>query len=124
MTFTPQPPHNHGNRDPLAQSFLGLCENGIFVTSIDLYFQSKSSATPVQVQLRTMVNGYPTQTIIPFGQVFVDSADVNTSTDASEATTFTFPSPVFLKENAEYAFVAKANDDTYNCILQEWDRKL
>jgi hypothetical protein len=106
-------PHRHPNRDPLAQSFLVDSTNGLFVTSVQLYFSSKSSATPVQVQIRTMANGYPTQTIVPFGQVFVDAADVNTSTDASEATTFTFPSPVFLKENTEYCFVAKSNDDTY-----------
>ena len=123
MTFTPAPRHNHGNRDPLAQSFLVSDENGIFVTSIDLYFQTKSSTTPVQVQLRTMVNGYPTQTIIPFGQVFVDNDDVNTSEDASVATRFTFPSPVFLKENAEYAFVAKANDDTYNVFTAKMGQK-
>ena len=102
------PPHSHPNRDPLAQSFMVDSASGLFITSVQLYFSSKSSATPVQVQIRTMVNGYPSQTIVPFGQVFVDAADVNTSTDASEATTFTFPSPVFLKENTEYwKFVIK-----------------
>ena len=104
----PQP-----NPDPVAQSFLCDIENGMMVTSVDLFFSSKSSVTPVQVQLRTMANGYPTQTILPFGQVFVDSADVKTSTDASEKTTFTFPSPVFLRENEEYAFVVKSNSDLY-----------
>ena len=123
QSFNPQPPHRHPNRDPVAQSFLVEAENGIFVTSIDLYFQSKSSATPVQVQLRTMVNGYPSQTIVPFGQVFVDSSDVNVSSDASSATTFTFPSPVFLKENTEYAFVVKSNDDTYNMYTARMGQK-
>jgi hypothetical protein len=114
----PQP-----NPDPIAQSFLCDIENGMFVTSIDLYFRSKSSVTPVQVQLRTMVNGYPTQTIIPFGQVFVDSADVKTSTDASEKTTFTFPSPVFLRENTEYAFVVKSNSDLYTIYSARMGQK-
>ena len=117
------PPHSHPNRDPLAQSFLVDSANGLFVTSVQLYFSSKSSATPVQVQIRTMVNGYPSQTIVPFGQVFVDAADVNTSTDASEATTFTFPSPVFLKENTEYCFVAKSNDDTYTIYTAKMGQK-
>jgi hypothetical protein len=101
------------NPDPVAQSFYIDYKNGLYLTSVQLYFSNKSSATPVQVQIRTMVNGYPSQTIVPFGQVFVDAADVNTSTDASTATTFTFPSPVFLKENTEYAFVAKSNADDY-----------
>ena len=115
--------HTHPNRDPLAQSFLITRENGLYITSIDLFFQSKSSISPVQVQLRTMTNGYPTQTIVPFGQVFVEAGDVNTSTDASVATRFTFPSPVFLKENTEYCFVAKSNDDTYNVYTARMGQK-
>ena len=102
-----------GNRDPIAQSFFVDSTNGMFLTSCQLFFSSKDATSPVQVQIRTMVNGYPSQTIVPFGQVFVDSDDVNVSTDASEATTFTFPSPVFLKENTEYCFVAKSNSDSY-----------
>ena len=117
------PPHRHPNRDPIAQSFFVDSSNGLFITSCQLYFSSKSSATPVQVQIRTMVNGYPSQTIVPFGQVFVDAADVNVSSDASEATTFTFPSPVFLKENTEYCFVAKSNDDTYTIYTAKMGQK-
>ena len=117
------PPHRHPNRDPVAQSFFVDSSNGLFITSCQLYFSSKSSATPVQVQIRTMVNGYPSQTIVPFGQVFVDAADVNISSDASEATTFTFPSPVFLKENTEYCFVAKSNDDTYTIYTAKMGQK-
>ena len=37
-----------------------------------------------------MVNGYPTRTIIPFGEITKGASDITTSTDASEATTFTF----------------------------------
>ena len=56
-------------------------------------------------------------------QVFVDSADVKVSSDASEKTTFTFPSPVFLKENTEYSFVVKSNDDTYNMYTARMGQK-
>ena len=52
-----------------------------------------------------------------------DSADVKVSSDASEKTTFTFPSPVFLKENTEYSFVAKSNDDTYNMYTARMGQK-
>jgi len=99
--------------DPIAQTFKVDDKDGIFLTSIDLFFSSKDSAKPVQVQIRTVEQGYPTTTIVPFGQVFVESSDVNTSTDGSEATTFTFPSPVFLKQNTEYCFVAKCNSPNY-----------
>ena len=81
--------------DPVAQSFLIDERGGAFVTSVDVYFQTKSDIVPVQCQIRTMQNGYPTTTILPFGQVAVEAADINISDDASLATTFTFPSPVY-----------------------------
>jgi hypothetical protein len=61
-----------------------------------------------------MGNGYPTSEGLPFAQIAVDSGDITTSTDASEATTFTFPSPVFLSNNTEYSICAIANTDAYN----------
>ena len=60
-----------------------------------------------------MVNGYPTTEVLPFAQVAVASSDITTSTDASEATTFTFPSPVFLSNNTEYSICAIANSDEF-----------
>jgi len=121
--FSSQPRHSHRNPDPIAQSFRVDADNGLFITSLDVYFRSKSSVTPVQIQLRTMVNGYPSEIIIPFGQIFVAADDVSISTDASEATTFTFPSPVFLKENTEYAFVVKSNSKDYNMYTARMGQK-
>ena len=60
-----------------------------------------------------MVNGYPTSEIVPFGQTVVASGDINTSEDATSATTFTFPSPVFLSNNTEYSICAIANSDAF-----------
>jgi len=57
--------------------------------------------------------GYPTKRVIPFGEVTVAAADISTSTDATTATTFTFPSPVFLQGGEEYCFVALTNIDEY-----------
>jgi len=99
--------------DPICQSFLVDQKDGIFVTSVDLFFASKSSVLPATVQIRTMVNGYPTSEVVPFAQVAVASGDITTSTDASEATTFTFPSPVFLSNNTEYSICAIANSDDF-----------
>jgi len=102
-----------GNRDPIAQSFFVDSTNGMFLTSCQLYFSSKSSVTPVNVQIRTMVNGYPTTTVVPFAQQAVDATDITVSTDASEATKFTFPSPVFLQNGIEYAFCVITNNTDY-----------
>jgi hypothetical protein len=111
------------NRDPVAQSFTTDTPNGIFVTSVDLYFSAKSTTQPVTFQLRTMHNGYPTRTIIPFGQVVKAAADISTSTDASVATTFTFPSPVFLQDQTEYCFVALCNTDEYTIYTARMGQK-
>ena len=100
-------------RDPICQSFYVDRPDGVFVTSIDLFFSSKSTTLPVTMQLRTMVNGYPTTEVLPFAEVNVAAANINTSTDGTEATTFTFPSPVFLQAGKEYGFVALANVDDF-----------
>jgi hypothetical protein len=100
--------------DPICQSFMVDQKDGIFVTSVDLFFRTKSSVMPVNLQIRTMVNGYPTSEIVPFAEVSVASGDITTSDDALSATTFTFPSPVFLSNNTEYSICAIANDNNYN----------
>ena len=102
-----------GWRDPVCQSFMVDQEDGLFMTSVDLFFATKSSAIPVTVQIRTMVNGYPTSEVVPFSEINVAAADVTTSTDASEATTFTFPSPVYLSNKTEYAICILANTIDY-----------
>ena len=102
-----------GRRDPVSQAFFVDQEDGMFITSIDLFFSSKSSSLPVTLQIRTMFNGYPTETVLPFGEVTKQASDISTSTDATTATTFTFPSPVFVQANTEYAFVALCNNDDY-----------
>ena len=99
--------------DPVCQSFMVDQTDGIYVTSIEIFFASKSSSIPVTTQIRTMVNGYPTTTVVPFGEITVDAADISTSTDAATATKFTFPSPVFLQNGIEYAFCVISNTDEY-----------
>jgi hypothetical protein len=55
--------------DPLSQSFSieGYSE-GLFVTSLDLYFQNKSDTRPVTVYVVSTENGIPTYKILPFSQ--------------------------------------------------------
>jgi len=117
------PPRGFRGRDPVAQSFYVDTIGGIFVPSIDLYFSSKSSTMPATVEIRTMVNGYPTREVLPFGQVNVAAADINVSTDASVATTFTFPSPVYLQPMQEYCFVALANTTDHTIYTARMGQK-
>ena len=116
--------------DPLAQSFLvdsTAHPSGVFVTSIDVAFASKppvSDETPIRLELRPMVNGYPSSTEI----VAAISADGRAAVtlrpnqvkvsetpnfvSAANFTRFTFSAPVHLRPG-EYALVLLSNSDEY-----------
>ena len=111
--FTPAPP----NRDPLAQSFMIDQADGCFITSVDAYFATKSTTVPVKAEIRNMVNGYPGKQVLPFGRKWLNPGDVNTSTDGTIATTFTFPSPVYLKEETEYCLVLYTDSQDYTAYI-------
>lgn len=113
IPFPPPPPPAPAGRDPLAQSFLVDIEGGMFATSIDLYFQAKDSTLPVSVEIRTMENGTLTNVVVPNSIATVQSADVKISNNGSVATKFTFPSPIYLNQNTEYAFIVRSASKNY-----------
>jgi len=99
--------------DPLAQTFITDEDGGCFITSIDLYVETKDAVLPMWVEIRNVINGYPGAKILPFGRKLLQSSEVNVSTDASVATTFTFDSPIYLKEGAEYCVVVRSHSLDY-----------
>ena len=103
--------------DPLAQTFMIDDEGGVFLTSLDCYFSSKDDNIPITIQIREVVNGYPGSVILPFSEKTINPSSVNTSTDGTTATTFTFDSPVYIQENTEYCFVLLANSNNYNAYV-------
>ena len=104
--------------DPLAQSFLVQETSGVFLTSCDVFFKTKDDTeTPVFVQIRTMQQGYPTRTVLPFSEVFLDPDQVNISNDGSVATKFIFRAPVYLEGNTEYALVVGSTSSKYNVFI-------
>lgn len=134
--------------DPLAQSFeVGRTaqspqnsdinpiadRNGVFVTGVDLFFQSVDSGNaPVTVEIRTMELGTPTLTrigeavtirpddVLPNGNTLRE----NISNDASIATTVVFPSPIFLASDNEYAIVLLAPESLgYNVFIAEMNKQ-
>jgi len=99
------------NSDPLAQSFFVDSESyqdGVFITSGELFFKTKDEELPVTVQIRTMRDGTPTETLVPFGETEIDPSDVNVSDDGSVATEFKFKSPVYLQSGYEYSLILLA----------------
>ena len=106
--------------DPLAQTFLiedSNLEGGVFLTKIDLYFFTKDEEIPVALDIRTVENGTPTQTVLPFSKVVKQAEDVFTSADASKPTTFTFKAPVFIQYRKEHAMVLTSDSNQYKVYI-------
>lgn len=93
------------NIDPVAQAF--IVTEPCFITRLDLYFKQVDNTTneTVWVELRTMLNGYPTKTVLARKEY----APAQLALLASETSTTAFPvifdTPVFVDANISYCFV-------------------
>lgn len=132
QTFVSSPTRNtvddSGWFDPLAQTFLVQQDGGIFVTSVDLFFQKKpvsEGAEPpatLKVQIREVVNGYPGQVVVPFSRVEVAAADINVDSEQGlVATNIKFEAPVYLQNGEEYALVILSDDANYRLWISQTD---
>lgn len=98
------------NADCIAYSFkVEAPENeiGVFISSIDLYIQAKDPKLGIWFEIREMTeDGGIGPTQIPFSKVWYTSSQITTTDDATTPHNVKFPSPVFLLNNTQYAFVA------------------
>jgi len=114
-------------RDPVSQSFYvdpNTYSKGFYVTSIDLYFKTKSADNNrnVRVEIREMINGYPSSEVVGLGdEAIVNNANINVSDTAATATTFTFKNPIYLSSGNDYCFSIKPenNDSSYSIWVAE-----
>ena len=89
--------------------------NGIFIPSVDLFFNEVSdAATPVTVSISPVVDGVPSDNIImPFARVTKAVSTIaereSVSGEIKNAETFEFSSPVYLAPG-EYALSVSTND--------------
>jgi hypothetical protein len=114
----------------LAQSFLIEQKGGCFLSKVDVFFSTKDTSIPVSLEIREVVNGYPGKRVLPFSRVtlkpeyvnispntvLLDDVDVNSY---DTATTFTFPSPVYVQENTEYAIVLSSDSNNYKVWISQ-----
>jgi hypothetical protein len=116
--------------DPLAQTFLIEQRGGAFLSKVDIFFATKDSAIPVTLEIREVVNGYPGKRVLPFSKVTLKPEQVNLSSTTvnldgvatnsyDTATTFTFPSPVYVQENTEYAIVLASDSNNYKVWISQ-----
>lgn len=140
-TFNPDQPRitdadvpRRKSGDPIAQTFFtpkpnsNKTDNGIFVTSVDLFFGAKPSVAnaslqlPVSVKLATVVNGFPTQNYVAISTVQAKDVKVSTAPSSSNASTytkFTFPDPVYLAPDSEYALIVYSESPEYEVYIAE-----
>tara|TARA_B100000123_G_scaffold60878_1_gene42588 strand:- start:166 stop:1758 length:1593 start_codon:yes stop_codon:yes gene_type:complete len=111
-------------KQPIAQSFFVAEPTGIYVTKVDLFFQTADETAPVSIEIRPMVNGVPSPNrILPGsvkslpGSTFTGGASV--SADAATATPFILDEPLFLKGGNEYALVVTADSKDYRIYVAE-----
>jgi len=120
--------------DPLAQSFYVRENTGIFLTSVDVFFETKDESIPVTLQIRPIIAGVPSNVVIPFSEVTLTPDEINLSTDATASTRFTFSSPVYLpgpqqlevrqapvgsQQTSEFAVVLLSNSPQYRVFIAE-----
>ncbi len=121
--------------DPLAQSFYVFEDTGVFLTSVDIWFETKDDNNiPVTLQIRPIIAGVPSNVVVPFSEVTLTPDEVNLSVDGTVSTTFRFPSPVFLsgpqqqtvrqspiasQTQAEYAIVLVSNSSNYRVFVTQ-----
>jgi large-conductance mechanosensitive channel len=126
-----------GYVDPLAETFLvdaAAYPQGVFIASVDLCFAAKpDDDIPVVVELRNVVNGYPSsQDLVPCtsadglarvtlrnDQVTVITSATPNIADPLTVTTFTFAAPVHLLPGKEYAIVVRSDSSDYRVYTAE-----
>ena len=115
--------------NPMCQTFHvdpNAFPKGLFLRNVTLNFYSKDTKVPIKVQVRPVVNGFPSASkVVPFSEVLLnpDKVQVSTTANASVAnttsrTTFTFDSPVYLTPD-EYALVITSNSTDYKLHMAE-----
>ena len=131
--------------DPLAQTVLVDEKGGIFLTSVDIFFKSKDDAIPVNLSIRSVENGIPTQKVVPGSEVLkypsetlafelgngspggstpttagdIATAGIAIDDTARYGTRFKFEHPIYLPQDQEYAIVLMAQTNNYNVYISE-----
>jgi hypothetical protein len=116
-----------GYYDPLAQTFLingNQYPGGVVVDSVRVCFKTKDINVPVTLQLRPVVNGYPSSSAIyPYAEITLTPDQVTTCTipdvtDPLKYTEFKFQVPVLLLPG-EHSFVLISNSNGYEAFVGE-----
>ena len=107
------------NDDPIAQTFRILPEHapdadGLYLTSVDLFFQAKDDKYGINVDIREVQNGMPTRRVLEFSKAHLLAKHVKTHASGETPTRVIFPGPVFLKTGSQYALTVRPDGGSPN----------
>jgi hypothetical protein len=116
--------------DPIAQTFMVRTSQAagasvMYVESLDLFFKKRPPAntdTGITVEIREVVNGYPSRTVLPFARRHLKRGQVNVSDDGSTVTEVTFTNPIKLHTEREYCFVVLPDQNSPDYLI--WTAKV
>ena len=99
---------------PLAQTFKIDAVGGCFLTSVNLFFATKDTNTPVWIEIRNCIAGTPGVQVLPYSRKILEPSFINVDPDrGQEPTSFKFESPVYVQEGQEYALVILTKSQSY-----------
>jgi len=103
--------------DPMSQTFFvdkKTNPEGVFLSSVSLFFSAKDQTIPITIQIRPTVSGYPSPSVVlPFSTVTKTPDEVHTnSANPEQETKFVFSTPVYL-EPGEYSICILTNSNDY-----------
>ena len=105
--------------DPLAQTFIIDTAGGIFASSCEIYIATEDASIPINLSIRSVENGTPTQQVVPGSSVNIYPSAITTSSNGSVATKFTFDHPIYLAQDQEYAIVLISQSDDFKVFIAE-----
>ena len=113
--------------DPVAQSFFidtAAGSDGAFIHSVDLFFFEVDPKHEVKVEIRRMRDGYPTLDLIyPYAFTKLAPHQITSTINGTQATRFTFETPIYLQGGDEYAFVVMSNSEKTSMWCAELGKK-
>ena len=97
---------------------------GTYLTSIGVFFQSKSAVLGASLSVVGLVNGYPDKSRI-YGTCHLNNNQITVSDDSSAETKFTFLTPIMLSNDVPYAFIISPDNGNpdFNIWVSEIGQK-
>lgn len=112
-------PIEQNSNSPMAQTFFikrAMCgpSECIYLAETHIHFKRKSATNGITLDIREVVNGYPTTEIVPGSRIHKEPSEIrlpHPTTGRPQHTWFTWDQPIRLDAEKEYALVLTADAD-------------